>query len=562
MSYESTSIARIITRLNVEYFLPAIQRPYVWKPEQLIRLFDSILKGYPISSFLFWDLKQENKRNWDIYKFIENFTFGNTHNEIASTDGLNINLVLDGQQRLTSLYIGLKGTYTTKRKYQRSNSINAWVKQQLHLDLLKDPKIDDEDVSTEVSYGLAMFESTPPNTDKNYWFRVGEILEFDDFDKFDEYKEKLIDELPDTMTRAEEKLLEKNLNRLRKVIWEDDVISYYTEVSQSYDRVLDIFIRANDGGTKLSKSDLLLSMMTPLGWLERVPTYKDQQEKLKEKDLATYGFLGYPLLQSADILIYRAGRVPVGADQVSHVEMTREVARRFNHLYGKDPGYEDQAEAAIQKMGKKNAKLYRNLRKRFLEQGDEEALETAQALIKAQQNVSIGDRERLIGYIEGGGKVILPEPQALLTPAAKMPGLDGQKMSKSYGNTIGLREDPDTVVKKIRTMQTDPQRVRLSDPGDPAKCPVWQLHEVYSDDSTKSWVQEGCRSAGIGCLDCKKPIIDAVLEEQKPIHERAKQYEENPELVRSIIAEGTEKARDAAKATLEEVRRAMGLSYR
>ena len=306
---------------------------------------------------------------------------------------------------------------------------------------------------------------------------------------------------------------------------------------------------------------LLLSMMTPLGWLERVPSYKDQQEKLKERDLATYGFLGYPLLQSADILVYRAGLVPVGADQVAHVELTREVARRFNHLYGKDPGFEEQAEAAIVKMGKKAAKLYRNLQKRFQEQGDEEALETARALIREQQNITISDRERLFGYIEGGGKVVLPEPQALLTKASKMPGLDGQKMSKSYGNTIALREEPEVVEQKIRTMQTDPQRVRLSDPGDPEKCPVWKLHEVYSDDSTKEWVQNGCKSAGIGCLDCKKPIIEAVLAEQKPIRERARQYEEDPELVKSIIVEGRERARDAAKDTLEEVRRVMGLSF-
>ena len=306
---------------------------------------------------------------------------------------------------------------------------------------------------------------------------------------------------------------------------------------------------------------LLLSMMTPLGWLERVPTYKDQQEKLKEKDLATYGFLGYPLLQSADILVYRAGYVPVGADQVAHVELTREIARRFNHLYGKDPGFEEQAEAAIKKMGKKNAKLYRSLLKRYQEQGDDEALEVARALIKDQQNISLGDRKRLFGFIEGGGKVILPEPQPLLTSASKMPGLDGQKMSKSYGNTIGLREDPDVVSQNIRTMQTDPQRVRLSDPGDPEKCPVWQLHEVYSDESTKNWVVEGCKSAGIGCLDCKKPLIEQVLEEQRPIRERARQYEENPELVRSILSEGAERARDAAKGTLEEVRRVMGLSF-
>ena len=306
---------------------------------------------------------------------------------------------------------------------------------------------------------------------------------------------------------------------------------------------------------------LLLSMVTPLGWLERVPTYKDQQEKLKEKDLATYGFLGYPLLQSADILVYRAGFVPVGADQVAHVELTREIARRFNHLYGKDPGFEEQAEAAIKKMGKKNAKLYRSLLKRYQEQGDDEALEISRALIKDQQNISLGDRERLFGFIEGGGKVILPEPQPLLTSASKMPGLDGQKMSKSYGNTISLREEPDVVDQKIRTMQTDPQRVRLSDPGDPEKCPVWKLHEVYSDESTKNWVIEGCKSAGIGCLECKKPLIEKVLEEQRPIRERARQYEENPELVRSILSEGAEKARDAAKGTLEEVRKVMGLSF-
>lgn len=307
---------------------------------------------------------------------------------------------------------------------------------------------------------------------------------------------------------------------------------------------------------------LLLSMITPLGWLERVPTYKDQQEKLKEKDLATYGFLGYPLLQSADILVYRAGHVPVGADQVSHVEITREVARRFNHLYGREPNFETLAEAAIGKMGKKAGKLYRDLRRRYQEQGDHEALETARALLKEQQNISLGDRERLFGYIEGGGKVILPEPKALLTPESKMPGLDGQKMSKSYGNTIGLREDPDSVSNKIRTMQTDPARVRRTDPGDPGKCPVWQLHEVYSDDTTKEWVQVGCRSAGIGCLECKKPVIDAVLAEQEPLRVRAREFEGNVELVRSIIEEGCERARDAARDTLDEVRRVMGLQYR
>jgi tryptophanyl-tRNA synthetase len=307
---------------------------------------------------------------------------------------------------------------------------------------------------------------------------------------------------------------------------------------------------------------LLLSMITPLGWLERVPTYKDQQEKLKEKDLATYGFLGYPLLQSADILLYRAGLVPVGADQVAHVEITREVARRFNHVFGREPGFEENAEAAVKKMGKKAAKLYSNLRKRYTEEGDGEALLTAQALLKEQQNITLGDKERLLGYLEGGGKVILPEPQALLTPESKMPGLDGQKMSKSYNNTISLREEPSEVEKKIRTMRTDTNRVRRDDPGNPDVCPVWQLHEVYSNDEVKEWVQTGCRNAGIGCIECKGPVIDAVKAELIPIQERAAHYENNPDLVKSIIQEGSEKAREAARTTMEDVRHAMGLSYR
>jgi tryptophanyl-tRNA synthetase len=305
---------------------------------------------------------------------------------------------------------------------------------------------------------------------------------------------------------------------------------------------------------------LLLSMLTPLGWLERVPSYKDQQEKLHEKELDTYGFLGYPLLQAADILIYRAGHVPVGADQVAHVELTRETARRFNHIYGREPGFEEAAESAIAKMGKKCARLYSNLRTAFQEQGDHEALEKAQALLREQQNISLGDRERLFGYLEGGGKMILAEPQALLTPASKMPGLDGQKMSKSYDNTITLREPLELIEKKISTMPTDPARVRLTDPGDPSKCPVWQLHEVYSDDETKQWASAGCRSAGIGCLECKKPVSNAIIAELEPIQQRAAQYEKDPDVVRSIIAEGCEAARETARETLHDVRSAMGLT--
>ena len=307
---------------------------------------------------------------------------------------------------------------------------------------------------------------------------------------------------------------------------------------------------------------LLLSMSTPLSWLERVPSYKDQQEKLSNKDLTTYGFLGYPLLQTADIIIYKAGYVPVGEDQVSHVELAREIARRFNYIYGREVGFEEKANAAAKKMGKKNNRLYHQLRTAYQEQGDTVALEKAQALLEAQQNISIGDKERLFGFLDGGGKLIFPEPQALLTPASKMMGLDGQKMSKSYGNTIALRENPTQVEEKIKTMPTDPARVRRSDPGDPEKCPVWNLHQVYSDEETLEWVKDGCKSAGIGCLDCKRPLIDAVLKEQKPIRERAKEYEDDPETVRGIIAEGCEAARDVARETMEEVKEAMRLVYR
>ncbi|MES2604659.1 MAG: tryptophan--tRNA ligase [Pseudomonadota bacterium] len=307
---------------------------------------------------------------------------------------------------------------------------------------------------------------------------------------------------------------------------------------------------------------LLLSMMTPLGWLERVPSYKDVQENLKDRDLNTYGFLGYPLLQSADILIYRAGLVPVGADQVAHVELTREVARRFNHLYGKEPDFEESVKAAIAKMGKKVGKMYDELRRKYQEQGDQEALEKAQALLKEQQNITLGDRERLFGYLEGGGKIILPEPAAKLTEAAKMPGLDGRKMSKSYDNVITLRDTSDEISKKIKVMPTDPARVRKTDPGNPDKCPVWQLHEIFSTQEIKEFVQKGCRSAGIGCLECKKPVIDAIVTELTPIRERAAQYEDNPDLVKSIILEGSEKARDTARDTLQDVRQAMGLNYR
>ena len=305
----------------------------------------------------------------------------------------------------------------------------------------------------------------------------------------------------------------------------------------------------------------LLSMITPLGWLERVPTYKDQQEKLADRDLATYGFLGYPLLQAADVLIYRASFVPVGEDQEPHIEFMREIARRFNHVYGKEPGFEEKALAAAKKMGSKKAKLYLELRSRYQQQGEDAALESAKALLDEQQNLAVGDRERLFGYLEGGGRMILVEPDVLLTEASRLPGLDGQKMSKSYNNAIALREDPEMVQKKIRTMPTDPARVKRTDPGTPGKCPVWQFHLVYSDAKVQDWVQKGCASAGIGCLECKQPVIDRVLAEQGPMRERAQRYIDDPTLVRNIVADGCEKARKLAIETMREVRDVMGLNY-
>ncbi|HEX5339367.1 MAG TPA: tryptophan--tRNA ligase [Gammaproteobacteria bacterium] len=307
---------------------------------------------------------------------------------------------------------------------------------------------------------------------------------------------------------------------------------------------------------------LLLSMITPISWLERVPTYKDQQEQLKDRDLATYGFLGYPVLMSADILVYKAGLVPVGEDQVPHVELTREIARRFNYVFGREPDFESKAENAVKKLGKKNGKLYAELRKRYQEQGEADALLTAQALINGNQNLTLGDRERLLGYLEGGGRAILAEPKPLLTEVAKMPGLDGRKMSKSYGNAITLREAPEEIERKLRTMPTDPARVRRTDPGNPEKCPVWEFHKIYSDQTTRDWVWKGCTTAGIGCLECKQPVIESVLKELKPIRERAQEIEANPEMVRSVINEGCDAARDAARDTMEDVRQAMGLNYR
>ena len=305
----------------------------------------------------------------------------------------------------------------------------------------------------------------------------------------------------------------------------------------------------------------LLAMGTPLGWLERVPTYKDQQEKLKDKDLSTYGFLGYPLLQAADILIYKAKYVPVGEDQASHVELTREAARRFNHLYGREIHYEEKIQVSLAKLPKDSAKRFEKSRKQFQETGDVKALEGAMGYIASAPELDSHDRERLEGYFRGTGKVILPEPQVLLTEASRLPGLDGAKMSKSYNNSIAIREDKATLEQKVKRMPTDPARVKRTDAGDPARCPVWEFHKVYSTPEVRGWVEQGCKSAGIGCLECKQPVIDSMLKEQQPMLARAEPYVANPRIVRDIVDAGTERARVVARETMRDVREAMGLNY-
>lgn len=264
MSYRSESIATAIHRMNRQYFLPAIQREFVWKPEQIVQLFDSIMRGYPISSFLFWELKPENRDKWQVYKFLEKARHGGTHNELASTDGLpNLALVLDGQQRLTSLLIGLRGTYVAKKKYKRWDNPDAWSDQRLHIDLLAEPRLDEDGADAGLYYKFEFMEDAPKPDTEHHWFRVGRILDFDERAKFEAYLDEQDDMLSEMgLAKTERRVFERNLKRLYESIHVDEVIAYYTETDQDYDRVLDIFVRANEGGTKLSKSDLLLSMVT------------------------------------------------------------------------------------------------------------------------------------------------------------------------------------------------------------------------------------------------------------------------------------------------------------
>jgi tryptophanyl-tRNA synthetase len=304
---------------------------------------------------------------------------------------------------------------------------------------------------------------------------------------------------------------------------------------------------------------LLLSMITPLGWLERVPTYKDQQAQLKDKDLATYGFLGYPLLQSADILIYRPAFVPVGEDQVAHVEMTRELARRFNHLYGQDPQFGKLAKSALARLEASQRERYLDLRRRFQEGGDHAALGEARLLVQAAVVLDPSQRTLLLANLEGEYHQLLPAPEVLLTPTPRVPGLDGRKMSKSYGNTIGLTEEPESIARKIKGMQTDPARVRRTDPGTPEKCPVWDLHKLYSSDETRAWVRQGCTTAGIGCIECKKPVIEKITADAIRMRERAQPYVQHPQRVREILADGAARADAVAEETMQVVRKAMNL---
>jgi tryptophanyl-tRNA synthetase len=336
----------------------------------------------------------------------------------------------------------------------------------------------------------------------------------------------------------------------------------YADTSQLQGNVREVVLDFLAGGLDPKKSTIflqseipahfvlnsLLEMITPLSWLERVPTYKDQQEQLKEKDLATIGFLGYPVLQSADILVYQAEFVPVGIDQAAHVEITREIARRFNFLYPKDPLV-------------RSAPIRGITRKEIQARGLEE---------KYQQEHPGADPSAGHNYREGisaeqlwsESSVTLPEPKVLLTPSPKLPGTDGRKMSKSYGNTILMSEPESEVRSKLKTMVTDPARVRRTDPGNPDVCPVFDLHKVFSSGETQAEVRAGCTSAGIGCIQCKGWLADAVITELKPIQERRRYFEANPDEVDAILDDGAFRANGRAAVTMRQVFQAVGLSRR
>ena len=304
---------------------------------------------------------------------------------------------------------------------------------------------------------------------------------------------------------------------------------------------------------------LLLSMCTPLSWLERVPTYKETLSALKDKEINTLGFLSYPLLQAADILIYGADYVPVGEDQIAHIELAREVARRFNNLYGKDEDFKIKARSALEKIGSKNSKLYLSWTKKYQETGDKGALDSARSLIENLTNISSKDKSRLEGFIEGSGILLLNEPQPLTTNVPKLNGLDGRKMSKSYKNTISLIEEDDLLEKKILSMQTDPSRIKKTDAGDPEKCSVWNLHKIFTENDTQSTIHNDCKSANIGCVDCKKILKKNISFEISPIRERFHNFKSDKDNLHQIITTGCKKASEKAEKQVEIVRKAIGL---
>ena len=295
---------------------------------------------------------------------------------------------------------------------------------------------------------------------------------------------------------------------------------------------------------------LLLSMVCPLDWLQRLPS-------CPPNDALTYGRLGYPLLQAADILLYRAGLVPVGGDQLAHVAFARELAQRFNQHYGCEPDFEAKAEAAMLKLGKKTGALYRRLRSAYQLEGDDEALNTARALLKEQQAITLGDRERLFGYLEGGARVLLPEPQALIGDALRLPGLDGLPMSRSADNAIFLSDSPAVVEEKIQRIA-----VVADASGESEACRVWQLRQAYAGAVSGEQIESGCRAAGGDCQTCKAALIETINAELAPLQARGAEYRDNPLLVQRILADGAERARSEARDTLVDVRQALGLNYR
>ncbi len=322
-----------------------------------------------------------------------------------------------------------------------------------------------------------------------------------------------------------------------------------------------VYIFAQSHVPQTKELYLLLSLITPVSWLERVPSYKELIENYIHKDISTYGLLGYSLLKCTDILLYNAKFVCSGEDHLFFVELTREIARRFNHLYGREIGFEDKAVEVIKKLGKKKSQIYLNLLQNYQQDGNDDSLEKARYLLMDTLNLSIGEKSRLFAFLENKGKVIFNEVNSIIGSNCKVIGTDGNKMSTNFNNAISLKESYDNISKKIKSMETDPARIRLKDPGNPTKCPVWRLHEIYSNKEVLQWVDNGCRSAKIGCLDCKGPLIDSINKEQLKFIENSKQYSKDYNLVKNILTDGAEKAIDIAENTIQIVKKVMNINY-